>query len=212
MEAFIRNNQYNFIKQQAYHLANGHTAANDRGVIQALKALAIEKISSVCGELSQEQQSLIDMILTVENREDVELFLLKLNPYVISYPEITQQTVKKLFPKAKKLKLPKMSDVNLKETTYLSWEDSGTTKRYLIAQYENKLVGVDGTFQPLHKKGMCALCNKYEEVGMFLHEKKGEVLGTFVKRGNYICKDSVVCNQNITSVQKLHDFINLLRQ
>lgn len=44
MEAFIRSDQYNFIKSQAYILANGHATANDRGVIQALKSLAIEKI------------------------------------------------------------------------------------------------------------------------------------------------------------------------
>ncbi len=43
MEAFIRSDQYNFIKSQAYNLANGHATANDRGVIQALKSLAIEK-------------------------------------------------------------------------------------------------------------------------------------------------------------------------
>ena len=42
MEAFIRSDQYNFIKSQAYILRMGATA-NDRGVIQALKSLAIEK-------------------------------------------------------------------------------------------------------------------------------------------------------------------------
>jgi hypothetical protein len=212
MEAFIRNEQYNVMKQQAYYLANGHTAANDRGVIQAIKDITIEKVCSVFPELTKEQQMLVGTILEVENREAVELFLLKLNPYVIPFPEVTQQTVKKLFPKAKKLKAPKIESVNWKETTYLSWEDSGTNKRYLIVQGESNLIGVDGTFQSIHQKGMCALCNKYEEVGMFLHEKKGEILGTFVKRGNYICKDSVACNQNITSVQKLYDFIDLLKQ
>jgi hypothetical protein len=35
----IRSDQYNFIKSQAYILANGHATANDRGVIQALKCI-----------------------------------------------------------------------------------------------------------------------------------------------------------------------------
>ncbi|GGE63864.1 FusB/FusC family EF-G-binding protein [Priestia taiwanensis] len=212
MEAFIRNEEYNLIRQQAYNLVNGHTAANDRSVVEALKSLAMEKVLSVFNYVNKEQQVLIEMIRDVKNREEAELFLLKLHPYVIPFPEVTQQTVKKLFPKAKKLKLPKVDNINLMEITYLGWEDSGTNKRYIITKHGDRLIGIDGTFQPIHQKGICTLCNRLEEVGMFLHEKKGEVLGTFVKRGNYICKDSVSCNQNIISVQKLHDFIDLLKK
>lgn len=52
MEAFIRSDQYNFIKSQAYILANGHATANDRGVIQALKSLAIEKDNTCIWEFN----------------------------------------------------------------------------------------------------------------------------------------------------------------
>ena len=68
MEAFIRSDQYNFIKSQAYILANGHATANDRGVIQALKSLAIEKIIHVFENLTDGQKELIDTVLTVQNR------------------------------------------------------------------------------------------------------------------------------------------------
>lgn len=212
MEAFLRSDQYNFIKSQAYILANGHASANDKGVIAALKSLTMEKVEAALGTMTDQQRQLIDMLLTVENREEAELFLLKLTPYVVPFQDISQQTLKKLFPKAKKLRLPDMEEMNMQETSYLSWIDKGTNRKYMIARHGNKLVGLHGTFQSINKKGICALCNKHEDVGMFLYEKKGEVLGTFVKRGNYICQNSVVCNQNITSLEKLHDFIEWLRK
>ncbi|PHA02296.1 elongation factor G-binding protein [Bacillus pseudomycoides] len=212
MEAFIRSDQYNFIKSQAHILVNGHATTNDRGVIAALKSLAIEKVLHVFENFTDEQKELIDMILTVENKEGAESFLSKLTPYVIPFQEVTQQTLKKLFPKAKKLKLPVMEEINMKETSYLSWIDKGTNRKLIITRNNNKLVGIQGTFQSINKKGICALCHRHEEVGMFLVEIKGDVPGTFVKKGNYICQDSIVCNQNMTSLDKLYDFIERLRK
>ncbi|MGG0188415.1 FusB/FusC family EF-G-binding protein [Bacillus rhizoplanae] len=211
MKAFIRSDQYNFIKSQAHILVNGHATVNDKGVIAALKSLAIEKVLDVFENLTDEQKELIDVILTIENREDAESFLLKLSSYVIPFQEVTEQTLKKLFPKIKKLKLPVMEEINMKETSYLSWIDKGTNRKFIIAR-NNKLVGIQGTFQSINKKGICALCHKHEQVGMFLVEIKGDVPGTFVKKGNYICQDSVACNQNMTSLDKLYDFIERLRK
>ena len=68
--------------------------ANDRGVIQALKSLAIEKIIHVFENLTDGQKELIDTVLTVQNREDAESFLTKINPYVIPFQEVTAQTLK----------------------------------------------------------------------------------------------------------------------
>ncbi|PQZ59352.1 MULTISPECIES: FusB/FusC family EF-G-binding protein [Bacillus] len=212
MEAFIRSDQYNFIKSQAYILANGHATANDRGVIAALKSLAIEKVLNVFENLATEQKELIDMVLTVENREDAESFLLKLNPYVIPFQEVTAQTLKKLFPKAKKLKIPDMEEINMKETSYLSWIDKGTSRKFIIAKNNNKFVGLQGTFQSINKKSICSLCHGHEELGMFLVEIKGKIPGTFVKKGNYICKDGVACNHNMKSLDKLQDFIERLKK
>ncbi|EJV61176.1 elongation factor G-binding protein [Bacillus mycoides] len=212
MEAFIRSDQYNFIKSQAYILANGHATANDRGVIQALKSLAIEKIIHVFENLTVEQNELIDTVLTVENREDAESFLLKIYPYVIPFQEVTAQTLKRLFPKTKKLKLPDMEEINMKETSYLSWIDKGTSRKFIIAKNNNKFVGLQGTFQSINKKSICSLCHGHEEVGMFLVEIKGKIPGTFVKKGNYICKDGVACNHNMKSLDKLQDFIERLKK
>lgn len=47
---------------------------------------------------------------------------------------------------------------------------------------------------------------------MFLVEIKGDIQGTFVKKGNYICKDGEACNRNMKSLDKLQDFIERLKK
>jgi hypothetical protein len=59
---------------------------------------------------------------------------------------------------------------------------------------------------------MCALCNRFEELGMFICETKGSVQGIFIKRGNYICQDSQKCNQNMINLEKLHAFIDHIKR
>ena len=42
--------------------------------------------------------------------------------------------IKKLFPKAKKLKLPDMEEIDMKEISYLSWIDKGSSRKFIIAK------------------------------------------------------------------------------
>ncbi|HLO12924.1 MAG TPA: FusB/FusC family EF-G-binding protein, partial [Pseudoneobacillus sp.] len=119
--------------------------------------------------------------------------------------------VKKLFPKAKKLRLPDLHDMDLKEVTFLGWNDKGTNKKYIIANQPNGFIGLEGSFTPASKKGICTLCSKHSNVGLFMSETKGTVQGTYTRRGNYICQDSMKCNENIISLEKLEGFVELLK-
>ncbi|MBP0725053.1 FusB/FusC family EF-G-binding protein [Bacillus sp. RG28] len=211
MEPFLRNDQYNFIKAQTQILINGHSMTNDKDVLRALKEISKEKVFKLFMDMNDEQKNMIDPIHTIIDKSDEEAFLLQLKPYVIPFKEVTEQTLKKLFPKAKKLKLPSMENIDLKELSYLSWDDKGSNKKFIITEQQNKLIGIQGTFSSLNKKGICVLCNRFEEVGMFLTEIKGSVQGTYIKRGNHICQDSQKCNQNIATLDKLNDFIVRLK-
>jgi hypothetical protein len=212
MEPFMLSDQYNFVRLQTQHLVNGHATVNDSGVLDALKALVKEKVFNMFEELNEEQMELLDPIVAIEEKAQAEAFLEKLNPYVIPFKTVSEQTVKKLFPKAKKLKLPDMESINFKELSYFGWDDKGSNKKYIIAPRDNKLVGLHGAFRSSNKKGICALCNRHEEVGMFMAEVKASSDGTYTKRGNYICCDSWACNRNITNRGKLDDFIELLKK
>lgn len=211
MEPFIKSEQYNFIKLQTQILINGHATANDKDVVHTVKSVAKERVLKLFNELDDRHKQLLDPIDTIKDPAHAEAFLLELKPYVIPFKEVTEQTVKKLFPKAKKLKAPKMETIDLREISYLGWDDTGSGKKFIIAPRNNKLVGLLGTFKPSHKKGICAICSRFEEVGMFMSETKGTVQGTFIKKGNYICNDSMKCNQNITTLDKLDDFISRIK-
>ena len=211
MEPFLRNDQYNFIKAQTQILINGHSNTNDKAVLRALKEISKEKVFNLFMDMSDEQKNMIDPIHDIKDKSDEEAFLLQLKPYVIPFKEVTEQTLKKIFPKAKKLKLPTMENIDLKEISYLSWDDKGSNKKYIITEQKNKLTGIQGTFTSLNQKGICILCNRFEEVGLFLTEIKGSIQGTYIKRGNHICHDSQKCNQNITTLDKLNDFVVRLK-
>jgi hypothetical protein len=210
MEPFIRSDQYNFIRTQVQALVNAHLSVNDRSVLQALKLITIEKVLQLFDDLSPDQKELLQPIGHVKDKNGGEEFLEQIKLYVIPFRSITEKTIKKLFPKVKKLKLPSLEDVDGKEMSYLGWNDTGSNRKYLVVERGGQLIGVQGTFKYVSQKGICALCNGFEEVGLFVSEKKGPNNGTFVKRGNYICQDSQICNHNLTSLDKLHDFIERL--
>ncbi|MFP3122510.1 FusB/FusC family EF-G-binding protein [Ectobacillus funiculus] len=211
MKPFIRSDQYHFIKAQTQILINGHASANDIDVLNALKSLVKEKVLHLFADVSEEQAQLLQPIVNIKNKEDAEVFLSQIKPYVIPFQEITEQTIKKLFPKVKKLKVPLLEHIDEREISYLGWNDQGSNKKYLVAPYHNRLIGLQGTFNIINQKGICALCNRHGEVGMFMSKTKGSGIDTFTTRGNYICQDSYTCNHNLTTLDKLHDFIERLQ-
>ncbi|MED1796479.1 FusB/FusC family EF-G-binding protein [Brevibacillus nitrificans] len=212
MTPFMKSYQYNYIKAQTKILLNGLSSSSDASVHRARKDIAKENVANLFPVLSEEQQQLLDPIAQIAETADVKRYLSELQPYVIPFPVITDQTLKKLFPKAKKLKAPSIKDLNLHEHSYVSWQDDGTQKKFVIAEYQGKLVGFNGTFTPMNQKGMCAICNRLDEVGMFITEIKSSGDGSYLKRGNYVCQDSQSCNQQITMIEKLDDFVRMMTQ
>ncbi|AZB41862.1 elongation factor G-binding protein [Bacillus sp. FJAT-42376] len=209
MEPFIRTDQYQFIKSQAYSIVNGHATANHQGVLKAVKEMAREQVLRLA-KWTDEQRRLLEPVYDIKDRGDAELYAAAIKSYVIPFREVGEPEIKKLFPKAKKLKAPALDEVDLKEIIYLSWKDKGSDKMFLIAPYQGKLKGLHGTFNPLHKKSICTICGGHQEVGLFMTQVKGTAQGTFVKRGNYICSDSLQCSQHIKSLDRLEDFFGLM--
>lgn len=210
MNPFIRSDQYNFIKKQAQILINGHMTVNDQAVLNALKSLTIEKVLELFEQLNEEQTQLLHRIVEVKEKEQAEAFLAQIKPFVVPFKQVSEQTIKKLFPKVKKLKIPSIQDIDFKEVSYLGWTDKGANKKFLVVEHNDKLVGISGGFTSSYKKGHCALCHHFEEIGMFTAFVKGATQEAFIKRGNYICQDSQKCNHNLVSLTKLEEFIALI--
>lgn len=212
MEPFIKNDQFNFIKAQTKILINGHSNANDPGVMKALKAVTLERVISHVPDIDLEQRDLLEPIVTIKDKQEAEIFLAKLKPFVVPFREVSEKTLHKLFPKVKKLKLPNLENIDLSEVTYLGWNDIGQERKYIVTELDGKLAGIRGTFKNHSQKGICTICKSIEKIGMFMTESKAAANGTFKNRGNYICQDSQVCNQNLTSEEKLREFIEHLRE
>ncbi|GAA0372324.1 hypothetical protein [Bacillus horti] len=77
------------------------------------------------------------------------------------------------------------------------------------ATINDRLLGLQGSFNPQYRKEYCTICHKLEEVGMFMIETKRSIDGSFTRKGNLICQNSQTCNHNIMGLDKLETFIQL---
>ncbi len=205
-KAFIRNDQYNFIKNQTNILLTAQTSTNDAEVLSVLRHLAHEKVQKLFPSLTEAQKKTLHPLIRVKEANDAETFLEQLQSYLIPFESVTDQSLKKLFPKAKKLKGPKFENINVHRTSYLAWTESSNLM-YVIAEKNSQLIGVEGSFTRSHKQGICTICNCHNKIGLFIAKTKNSGQDQFVKRGNYICQDTTTCNSNIKTLDLLNRFI-----
>lgn len=211
MNTFIRNDQYNFIKFQMRNLVRGHATVNDMNVLNALKSSSLDKVLNLFPHISNDQKALLSKMIEIEENIEAKHFLSELMPYVMPFQSVTDKSVKKLFPKVKKLKTPAFENMDFKNYSYLGWNDAGSRRKYVIAEYSGKLIGIQGTIRNSNQKGICKICNGLEEVGLFMSRvKSGKE--TYTERGNYICYDSEKCNQTLITLNNLNDFITQLKK
>ncbi|UOE94733.1 FusB/FusC family EF-G-binding protein [Alkalihalobacillus sp. LMS39] len=210
MAPFLRNDQYNFIKFQLNHLVHAQTTVRDEDILSALKLNAYDKMVALFPELKDSQKALLQKLIEFENVEQVERLVSELKGYVIPFKYVSEKTVAKLFPKAKKLKMPVLEDIDFRELSYLGWYDVRSERKFLIFNDDNNLIGILGTFKG-EMRGICSLCNRHEDVGLFMATVKSG-METYTSRGNYICHDSFTCNQNVITLERLTNFVKLVKE
>ena len=99
---------------------------------------------------------------------------------------MTASTLKALFKKEKKLKLPNLEALDFQQICYLAWDDAGTHRKYVVLEQNGQLKGIKGIFANNTVRGICAICNRHSDVGLFTTSIKGQVVGTFTNHSNYI--------------------------
>ncbi|EUJ43000.1 FusB/FusC family EF-G-binding protein [Listeria riparia] len=209
---FITNANYHFIMHQAFNAYHGAINTNDESVKNALRFSCIDKARAIFENLTTEQDALIGEIFHIRSEEELETFDAKLQNYLIPFPIINEKTVKKLFPKVKKLKAPDLPAEQINRLVFWGWNDTGAQKKFIIAQHDNQLVAVHGSFTLISKKGICAFCHQNERVGLFKADIKSKGNNdNFRAIGQYICADSLTCSSNIKNESRLLEFINVLK-
>ncbi|RNB86901.1 elongation factor G-binding protein [Brevibacillus fluminis] len=207
---FIKNHQFNFIKQQVKNLQSTLMTVSDPKVIEGARFGAEAKIFEQFLAITNEQKQLFAPLLTLKKPEEFQEFVTSLTPYLSSFPKVTEKQIQKLFPKNKKLKTPNLDALNYTALTYIGWIDIATNKMFFVYEQNNQIVGIEGRFTATNKKNVCSLCNGVAEVALFsaITKTKNAKYADYYKAvGNYMCIDSAACNAKIKDLTYLESFI-----
>ncbi|MBD8027464.1 FusB/FusC family EF-G-binding protein [Ureibacillus sp. Re31] len=208
-EKFIKNEQLNFIKKQIAFIKDSRNKNVPKNVLATVIDLANAKIIDLFPNLSEAQYEMLD-ISKLKTEMEYEQYIQHLSGYLLSFPTMTEQQLKKMFPKQKKLKLPDLSNIDHHHLTYLSWKDLRSNRKIIIYELEGKMVGIECEFSSTTKKNLCSFCNCFGEVSQIstvTKTKKTKNPDYYRSIGNYICADSNECNKKITNVDYLEDFL-----
>ena len=204
--------QFHAIKHQVYQLVRTYQSVNDPRTIKTVESMTKDAIEKFFPEEETAPRAILTAFfqpgMTISRSNEL---LAELKEYVRPFQVPTTKQIEKMFRKVKKLKVPDFASVDLKETTYLAWDDIGSQSKFMIIDTEQGFTGLHGNVSTEVKKGICPLCQQEGNVSMFLSLTKSNGDGTYTKRGNYICRDSQQCNQQLEQPENLHEFVSLLQ-
>lgn len=208
-EKFIKNEQLNFIKKQIALIKDSKKKNVPKNILDAVISLANTKILELFPDKSTDITEMLDLSKLKTDRE-YEEYVQYLEECLLPFPQITENQLKKLFPKQKKLKLPDLSNIDHNKLTYLSWNDLRSNKKFIIYEMEEKMVGIVCQLAPTSTKNICSFCNNIGEVAYFSTVTKAKKMNNpdyYKSIGNLICVDSSECNKKITNVEYIEAFL-----
>lgn len=208
-EKFIKNEQFNFIKKQIDIIKDSVRKNVPPHVLAAVIDLANAKILDLFPNAESEQQKMLDLS-SLKTDNEYEQYIRHLSAFLLPFPKITDQQLKKMFPKQKKLKLPDLTNIDCGQLTYLSWNDLRSNKKFIVYEVDGKLVGIECEFTTTSKKNICSFCNCFGDVVYFSTVTKAKKIKNpdyYKAIGNLICADSSECNKKITNVDYLTAFL-----
>jgi len=210
-EPFIRGYQYNFIRNQADYVLHTLRTVGDPKVVEGVRSSAQAKVAELFPDVTDSRMTMLESIADLRTGEDLQKYVQGLEPYLITFPPITEQQIRKLFPKNKKLKLPDLAQIDFRYVSYLSWIDISTNKMFIVYHKDGKFIGVEGRFTETNKKSYCFVCNRYEKLALFsaiTRKRPTNASPDYYKSvGNYVCTDGHICNKNVNEIAPLERFI-----
>lgn len=214
MQPFIRNHQYNLIKKQVGLLQHACATVADPKIVESVRSNMQFKLTEAFPEASEAARDLVLRGAELGTAPEFQLYLASLESCRIAFEPGTEQQLKKLFPKIKKLKLPDLDAIDWKAISYLGWSDIAANKLFIVYPLDGRLIGIEGRFTPTNKKGTCFVCNRQTEIGLFTALTKSRPANAspdyYKAIGNYMCADSEICNGNITDPAPLEQFLSSL--
>lgn len=210
MKPIIYPYQYNAVKKHIFHLLNTYHSVNDLKMIKNIQEETRFLIKDHLKDAGDGLDTQIDTLMDIKlSKSQCEKVLDHLKEYVIPFTEPTQKQIEKTFRKVKKLRVPSISDGQYRESTFIGWNEISSQRKYILYYDMNDaLQGFYGDLSPQTVKGFCNICNTESDVSLFLNKSKTGSDDRYTKKGDYICRDSEKCNQQISDIGRFHQFIN----
>ncbi|MCE5001293.1 FusB/FusC family EF-G-binding protein [Staphylococcus pseudoxylosus] len=213
MEKQLYPYQFNYIKERIAHLINVYNSVNDLNTIASIQETTREQMLNTFQSVDSSIQLEIEKLMNYQlSKMQAEKILSTLQDYVLPFEHPSKKQVDKVFRKVKKLKTPLISNEVLLESTFIGWNDVASNRKYII--YYNDFGKLDGFYGDISNqtvKGFCSICNKESRVTLFMRKTRTTSDGQYTKKGDYICFDSTVCNQQISDLSYFYRFLNKIQ-
>lgn len=213
MEKQLYPYQFNYIKERVAHLINVYNSVNDLNTISSIQEATREQILNTFQKVDSHIQLEVEKLMNYQlSKMQAEKILSTLQGYVLPFEHPSKKQVDKVFRKVKKLKTPLISNEVLLESTFIGWNDVASNRKYII--YYNDFGKLDGFYGDISNqtvKGFCSICNKESRVILFMRKTRTTSDGQYTKKGDYICFDSTVCNQQISDLSYFYHFLNKIK-
>ncbi|SFE87227.1 FusB/FusC family EF-G-binding protein [Alteribacillus iranensis] len=211
---FIRNHHLNIIKSEARNIQRCFQDIEDEGVIEAVKGQATDRIIQQFPHLSKEEINIIESLKEVKSSIEVEAFIGSIYRYVESFPNITKQRIKDLFPDNIRMTIPNLTRIDLSRRTYLGWNDPGQKKKYILYHQNGELLPIEGRYIPRALKDYCHFCKQVTTVtfvSFHTNDKSNDNTDYYRAIGHYICLDNQECNKKIMDIRSLERVIEKVK-
>ncbi|MGW7898624.1 FusB/FusC family EF-G-binding protein [Staphylococcus shinii] len=213
MEKQLYPYQFNYIKERVAHLITVYNSVNDLNTISSIQEATREQILNTFQKVDSHIQLEVEKLMNYQlSKMQAEKILSTLQGYVLPFEHPSKKQVDKVFRKVKKLKTPLISNEVLLESTFIGWNDVASNRKYII--YYNDFGKLDGFYGDISNqtvKGFCSICNKESRVTLFMRKTRTTSDGQYTKKGDYICFDSTVCNQQISDLSYFYHFLNKIK-
>ncbi|MGD6885108.1 FusB/FusC family EF-G-binding protein [Staphylococcus shinii] len=213
MEKQLYPYQFNYIKERVAHLITVYNSVNDLNTISSIQEATREQILNTFQKVDSHIQLEVEKLMNYQlSKMQAEKILSTLQGYVLPFEHPSKKQVDKVFRKVKKLKTPLISNEVLLESTFIGWNDVASNRKYII--YYNDFRKLDGFYGDISNqtvKGFCSICNKESRVTLFMRKTRTTSDGQYTKKGDYICFDSTVCNQQISDLSYFYHFLNKIK-
>ncbi|MGL5675303.1 MAG: FusB/FusC family EF-G-binding protein [Cellulosilyticaceae bacterium] len=217
MNAFIKKENYNFIRKRLFQLISTMKNCTDKRIIETCHLSIQDEIYNLFPSLSEDQKNLL-CISSLTEPLAIESYMPKLESYVYGMPTVTTSELRKLFKKEKKMQLPSASDQE-NPHVYLGWIDESIRKLFIVHPIDGKMRGMACRLPNATSKNnhICTLCShvgdatEVASVSPICKTRSSD--GDSYRSISFdICLDSAKCNERIASTEKLEKLLKEVGQ